>query len=95
MLAEHLPRESSLVRELAGEPAEWCTSDYLLAHVADGISALHYAYIASHSKTKPRAPLPIPRPKARSVSNEAKPQMSTPNEVAAFFGAGSVNVKGR
>lgn len=82
------------MREVTGEPADWGTSDYLLAHVVDGINYLLYAYIASHSKGKPREPQPVTRPTMRHVPNERQ-RMSTPNEVAAFFGGGAVKVQGR
>lgn len=84
VFATHLPRESSLVTAVVGEPAEWSVTDHLLAHVVDGINHLLYAYIAAHSKSKPAAPKPFPRPVARSSNNVREP-LSTPNDIHAFM----------
>jgi len=96
VLTAHLPRESSLVSAVVGEPADWSVTDHLLAHAVDGINHVLYAYISAHAKHPPRAPQPVPRPVQRSrqvsVNNDPKPPQSTPNEVAAFFGKSSIHV---
>lgn len=92
-MAARLPPESSLVQALAGEPAHWSISDYLLANVVDGLNYLLYAYVSANSKSRPRQPEPTYRP-ALPTSN--KPQrMSTSNEVAAFFGSEAIHVDRR
>jgi hypothetical protein len=85
VLCANLPRESSLVAAVVGEPAEWAVTDHLVAHAVDGINQLLYAYVAAHSKSKPPAPKPVPRP--RSVANSEHAPMSTPNEVRSFMTA--------
>lgn len=86
-LIRHLPRESALVQSTVGEPAQWGTTDYLLASVVDGLNELIYVTISANSKSRPQRPEPVRRPRLDAADDES-PRMARPSEIAAFFGAG-------
>ncbi|MFD3327590.1 hypothetical protein [Streptomyces sp. NPDC058701] len=65
VLVKHLPRESSVNRELFGEAADWSVTDHLLAATVDHLAAANwmFASVNSEEDAEPlEAPEPVPRP---------------------------------
>lgn len=81
-----LPASSALVSEMEPELAGWQGNQkvpMLLAHIADQLAVLTYAYELSHTKKgakKPPAPEPIPRPGVK------------PSKKRKHFGKGAVKI---
>jgi len=93
-LIQHLPRTPATVRALLGDLADWGTTEELLAATVDRLgevtSLLHHAHF------KPPHPdvQPVPRPgddgRPAELELAAPPQMSSRDEIRAFFGGAIV-----
>ncbi|MFD3679923.1 hypothetical protein [Streptomyces sp. NPDC058613] len=76
VLVKHLPRESSVNRELFGEAADWSVTDHLLAATVDHLAAANwmFASVNSEEDAEPlEAPEPVPRPNGKPDSGAAGP----------------------
>ncbi|MCX5123155.1 hypothetical protein [Streptomyces sp. NBC_00347] len=65
VLLKHLPRDSSVNRELFGEAADWSVTDHLLAATVDHLAAANWMFAcvnAAEDGDAPDAPEPVPRP---------------------------------
>jgi hypothetical protein len=88
VLVEHLPRDSSLVRELYGDEGKWGLGEHLLAAAVDQLAAGNWMFASVHAPENaepPERPKPIPRPGVDE--DEPMTQGATTEQIAAFFGA--------
>lgn len=95
MLLRALPHDSALQVETHGEAALWTLTNYQLADIVDTTALTQWAVVAANSKRAPRVPSRYPRPsRRREPSLDETPQMSTSDEVRAFFGPSSITYVG-
>ncbi|WP_199745348.1 hypothetical protein [Amycolatopsis sp. WAC 04182] len=89
VLIRHLPRESALVRALHGDVAGWGIAEHLLAGAVDELAVGNWLFVTANSDEnaeRPERPRPVPRP---GVEEEEEVVATTPEQLAAFFGAPS------
>jgi hypothetical protein len=87
VLIRHLPRESALVRALHGDVADWGLAEHLLAGAVDELAVGNWLFATANSDENadpPERPRPVPRPGAEE---EEEVVVTTPAQLAAFFGA--------
>ncbi|MFI5759806.1 hypothetical protein ACIA8F_02575 [Streptomyces sp. NPDC051563] len=73
VLVKHLPRDSSLNRELFGEAADWSVTDHLLAATVDHLAAANWMFAcvnAAEDGDAPEAPEPVPRPDNKPYADQ-------------------------
>lgn len=70
-IVENAPRTSAIARSVDREKAEWSTTDYLLAMIADAQAWLVWAKTEDGAKNRNR-PKPLPRPGVTDPSVEAE-----------------------
>lgn len=94
MLVKHLPRDSSLNRELFGDAAEWSVTDHLLAATVDHLAAANWMFACVNSAEDddpPEAPEPVRRPDGKPY---AAPRAESDPDAAAGSDAAADAVQG-
>ncbi|AWZ09662.1 MULTISPECIES: hypothetical protein [unclassified Streptomyces] len=98
VLLKHLPRDSSLNRELFGEAADWSVTDHLLAAAVDHLAAANWMFASvntAEDDDPPDPPEPVPRPDGKPFEGSADgdgpdPQTAepapAPETLQRFFG---------
>ncbi|MET7569687.1 hypothetical protein ABZT04_14470 [Streptomyces sp. NPDC005492] len=90
VLVRHLPRDSSTLRELHGEAADWSVTDYLIAAAVDQLTEANWMF-ATVNRDEDAEPLeypkPVPRPApgVERVAPEPEVHNPGPAELAQFF----------
>ncbi|QEU79296.1 hypothetical protein [Streptomyces subrutilus] len=82
VLVKHLPRESSVNRELFGEAADWSVTDHLLAATVDHLAAANWMFASVNSEEDADpldAPEPVPRPDGKPLRGDAGPDEDGPD----------------
>lgn len=88
VLIRHLPRESALARALHGDVVDWGLTEHLLAGVVDELAVGNWLFVTANSPEHadpPERPRPVPRPGVEDEEEEIV--VTTPEQLAAFFGA--------
>lgn len=93
MLLAGLPGDSVTARRIHGDSAQWTVFNYQLADLFDLTMAIHHANVSAGVKhNKPKPPDPYPRPGDPAADAG---ELSTPDQVRAFFGAASITYVGQ
>lgn len=92
VLAQHLPRESALMRAAHGEAADWGIGEHLLAAAIDHLAAGNWMFATAHASDRaspPPRPEPVPRPglEGHPEKTPSQTRSATPEEIAAFLGS--------
>lgn len=94
MLLYHLPGDSVTARAIHGDGTQWTATNYQLADLFDLTMAIHHANATAGTKHhKPKPPAPYPRPGDRTAGDDG--ELSTPDQVRAFFGPASITYVGQ
>ncbi|MBT2445905.1 hypothetical protein J7F03_02125 [Streptomyces sp. ISL-43] len=97
VLLKHLPRDSSVNRELFGEASDWSVTDHLLAAAVDHLAAANWMFASVNTpedEDPPERPDPVPRPDGTpytgSAGEGAAPETAEPapsaETLVRFFG---------
>ncbi|MGW7611371.1 hypothetical protein ACWGKW_29750 [Streptomyces sp. NPDC054766] len=87
VLVRHLPRDSTLHRELYGEGAEWSVTDHLLAAVVDRLAESNWMFATVH-RDEDSEPLDPPQPLQRpgmDTQPDQDPERPSLADLADFF----------
>lgn len=81
------PGRSTLLQALDGR-TQWAESNYFLARISDSLELSNFLFIKANSNETDdlEFPVPIPRPGEPEPVQPEPYDMSTPQEVHAFFG---------
>jgi hypothetical protein len=74
VLVRHLPRDSSTLREIHGEAADWSAAEHLLAAAVDRLSEANWMFATvnrDEDADPPDYPGPVPRPVPPATTDEA------------------------
>lgn len=100
VLVRHLPRDSSTLREIHGEAADWSAAEHLLAAAVDRLSEANWMF-ATVNRDEDAAPLdypePVPRPAPPSAPDgdgEDRAAKATGTEAGTEAGTGTATGRG-
>lgn len=76
VILRHLPPDSATVRKAKPDQGGWTRQDAMTADLIDAVRWLQWTVVSAFSKSKPREPVPYPRPwdtSTRRVGSGAVP----------------------
>lgn len=82
LILEQSPRTSAFARSVAGDVAEWSTTDHLTAAVFDALNIANW----QRGGGKGRRPKPLPRPGVEDKTSKTIGKAVSREELAAILG---------